>query len=96
VKKNVFSPMVAGWRNMCLMSLEEYDLTMSSQEIRDLQKSVEVKALNGGTRNELDVAFLSNNHFHVVECKTKTWKEEDSVSDAIYKLDTLKETPTRY
>ena len=61
-------------------------------EIRDLQKSVEVQAFDGGTRNELDVAFLSNNHFHVVECKTKTWKEQDSGSDAIYKLDTLKET----
>ncbi len=64
----------------------------TEDEIRDLQKSVAVKAVNGGTRNELDVAFLSNNHFHVIECKTKSWKEEDSGSDAIYKLDTLKET----
>ncbi len=61
-------------------------------EIRDLQKSVEVKSFIGGTRNELDVAFLSNNHFHVIECKTKSWKEDGSGSDAIYKLDTLKET----
>jgi len=61
-------------------------------EIRDLQKSVEVKAINGGIRNELDVAFLSNNHFHVIECKTKSWKESESGSDTIYKLDTLKET----
>jgi hypothetical protein len=57
-----------------------------------LYKNVEVKSFNGITKNELDVAFLSNNHFYVIECKTKNWKEEGSGSDAIYKLDTLKET----
>lgn len=82
-----------GWLEEYVFSeLQKISSSKQIHEIRDLQKSVEVQAINGRSNNELDVAFLSNNHFHVVECKTKTWKEDDSGSDAIYKLDTLKET----
>lgn len=82
-----------GWlEDHVFTELKKISSNKNFHEIRDLQKSVEVKAVNGGTRNELDVAFLSNNHFYVVECKTKNWKEKGSGSDAIYKLDTLKET----
>jgi len=81
-----------GWLEEYVFSVMRNISKSKDRDIKDLYKSVEVKSFNGITKNELDVAFLSNNHFYVIECKTKNWKEEGSGSDAIYKLDTLKET----
>lgn len=44
--------------------------------------------------NELDVAFLRNNRFHLIECKTKRFRGEtakEEGADALYKLDTLRD-----
>ncbi len=89
-KKRFFAN--GGWLEEYVFSVMRNISKSKERDIKDLYKSVEVKSFNGITRNELDVAFLSNNHFYVIECKTKNWKEEGSGSDTIYKLDTLKET----
>ncbi len=81
-----------GWLEEYVFSVMRNISKSKERDIKDLYKSVEVKSFNGITKNELDIAFLSNNHFYVIECKTKNWKEKGSGSDAIYKLDTLKET----
>ena len=62
------------------------------KEIQDLQRSVEVHHVSGGSHNELDVVFLADNRFHVIECKTKKWSDKAMADEAIYKLDTLKES----
>lgn len=62
------------------------------KEIQDLRRGIEVRSVTGGSHNELDVAFLADNRFYVVECKTRSWRDGDGGAEAIYKLDTLKET----
>jgi hypothetical protein len=39
--------------------------------------------------NELDVAFLARNRLHIVECKTRSFRERHSAAEAVYKLDAL-------
>jgi hypothetical protein len=62
--------------------------------IQDLATGLKVRSLdnkkhgNAGS-NELDVVFLAHNHLHIVECKTRNFKENDSAADAVYKLDSL-------
>ena len=46
------------------------------------------------THNELDVAFMANNHLHIIECKTKRMSGaavNAAVTDALYKLDSISE-----
>jgi len=62
------------------------------KEIQDLRRGVEVQSVTGGSHNELDVAFLADNRFYMVECKTRNWRDGTGGAEAIYKLDTLKET----
>jgi len=45
-----------------------------------------------GTENELDVAFMANNHLHIIECKTKRFtgaKAGLAGTDTLYKLDSI-------
>jgi len=53
--------------------------------IHDLAQGLEV--VRGEVRNELDVAFLCDNRLHLIECKTKQFKQGGS--DVVYKLDAL-------
>ncbi len=44
--------------------------------------------------NELDVAFLHDNRLHIIECKTRRFREsaeESAGAEALYKLDTLRD-----
>lgn len=41
--------------------------------------------------NEIDVLSVYRNNLYAFECKTRNFTEKDSASDAIYKLDSLKE-----
>ncbi len=66
--------------------------------IQDLARNLRVvrDTGHGAVENELDVVFLANNHFHLVECKTRRFPpnkagEDGPGAEAIYKLDTLKE-----
>jgi len=63
-------------------------------EIQDVAQNLKIARESKGRtiHNELDVAFLCNNHFHVVECKTRQMSQQSSQtgSEVLYKLDTLK------
>lgn len=62
--------------------------------MQDLAASVEVST-PGGSRNEIDVAFLWNNRLHLVECKTRVLRSADRErgpgAQTLYKLDSLSE-----
>jgi hypothetical protein len=64
--------------------------------IHDLARGVEVRfhQRDGEVRNELDVAFVADNHLFAIECKTRRYTvrpndEEDELTAALYKLYTL-------
>lgn len=47
-----------------------------------------------GIKNEIDVAFMAKNRLHIIECKTKRMKENQSgqsSADTVYKLDSISE-----
>lgn len=44
------------------------------------------------TSNEIDVAFMANNHFHIIECKTKRFvgnQAGTALTESLYKLDSI-------
>jgi hypothetical protein len=51
--------------------------------------------MKNGSLNEIDIAFLAENRFHIIVCKTKTFHKEahqySNASNMLYKLDTLKD-----
>ena len=68
--------------------LEEFVwLTMNkfkdNYNLKDLHLGLEMKSFDSGTKNELDVSFMLNNTFYVLECKTGLQKE---MLDNQYKL----------
>jgi hypothetical protein len=80
-----------------------YGLRGEVPEIQDVGRSVELcrDCTGKAVKNELDVAFLHNNHFYIIECKTKRFIDpkqtqtppsdfDTHAADALYKLDTLK------
>jgi hypothetical protein len=64
-------------------------------EIQDIAQTITVTRETRGQiiTNELDVAFLCNNHLHVIECKTRLLDRPSSQisTNILYKLDSLKE-----
>jgi hypothetical protein len=80
-----------GWLEEITFS---YIRSLSSEipELQDDGHSVEIeRTVNGKTiKNELDVVALVNNKLHVIECKTKKFKNGDG-SNMLYKLDSLAE-----
>lgn len=63
---------------------------LPNAKVKDKAMNVVVKS--GEVKNELDVAFISRNRLHILECKTRNYRgnEDESIRDAIYKLETLK------
>ncbi|MCW8932843.1 MAG: DUF1887 family CARF protein [Gammaproteobacteria bacterium] len=57
--------------------------------IQDIVIGLEIE-LPCGSRNELDVAFMANNRFYLIECKTKKYSGQSTGNNTLYKLDTLK------
>lgn len=55
--------------------------------IQDMALGLQLQ--HGNSKNELDVAILARNSLYIVECKTRNFKQNDSASDAIYKLHSL-------
>lgn len=57
--------------------------------IRDLIKNTTV--IRGQVRNELDIVFAANNQLHVIECKTKRFRDsmKNDNTNTVYKLDSL-------
>ncbi len=62
--------------------------------IQDLCTSLRVES-EGGSPNEIDVAFLWNNKLHLIECKTRTFRATGQQSgpgaNTLYKMDTLRD-----
>jgi len=65
--------------------------------IQDFGRNLTIVKKNNGApvKNELDVAFLSDNKLHIIECKTKRFDFNDGPdshgADVLYKLDTLRD-----
>ncbi len=64
--------------------------------IHDLAHAVEVARHSKGKAvpNELDVACLRNNRLHIIECKTRRFREagpDSAGAEALYKLDSLRD-----
>ncbi len=87
-----------GWLESHVFGLI-YGLRTRIPKIQDIGRSVEILRDSGGhaVKNELDVAFLCNNHLYIIECKTKRFQAKADPeqfdthgADALYKLDTLK------
>ena len=89
-----------GWLETYTYSLI-YGLRTDIPKIQDVGRSIELSRDSTGkaVKNELDVAFLHNNHLYIIECKTKRFKDKQTVdisdfdtpgAEALYKLDTLK------
>lgn len=57
--------------------------------IQDIAIGLEIE-LPCGSRNELDIAFMANNRFYLIECKTKKYSGQSAGNNTLYKLDTLK------
>ncbi|ALS34002.1 hypothetical protein PTRA_a2969 [Pseudoalteromonas translucida KMM 520] len=80
-----------GWLEEITFS---YIRSLSSEipELQDNGHSVEIeRSINGKTiKNELDVVALVNNKLHVIECKTKKFKNGEG-SNMLYKIDSLAE-----
>lgn len=90
-RKVVFSD-EAGRRFCQGLWLEEYAMLVLKDmatdcAIQDSAASV-VIASASGTRNEIDVAFLHGNTLFIVECKTANMYDQGT--EAIYKIDTIK------
>jgi hypothetical protein len=80
-----------GWLEEITFS---YIRSLSSEipELQDDGHSVEIeRTINGKTiKNELDVIALVNNKLHVIECKTRKFKNGDG-SNMLYKINSLAE-----
>ncbi len=66
----------------------------AAARIQDLAVNLKVRTLDNHLRgdagsNELDVAFLARHRLHIVECKTRSFRERHSAAEAVYKLDSL-------
>ncbi|MCH9698704.1 MAG: DUF1887 family protein, partial [Gammaproteobacteria bacterium] len=81
--------------------LEHYvfaELMQIGQHIPEIQDSaqaitIEHQLTGQAVQNELDVAFLCNNHFYVIECKTSLFDQQSGEqvgADVLYKLDSMK------
>ncbi len=63
--------------------------------LQDLARNVQMRA-HGGSQNEIDIALLRNNQFHLIECKTRRFLRDRNGqggggSDTLYKLDSLRD-----
>lgn len=76
-----------------------FGLRQELPKIQDIDRGIEIIRQHTGkaVKNELDVAFLHNNHLYLIECKTKRFEINPEHSkihtdgvEVIYKLDTLK------
>ncbi len=80
-----------GWLEVHLAST----IRQLAQQLPDLQDhamGLEVENIRTKVKNELDNVILFNNTLHIIECKTKYFKQGGNHPDgtqAIYKLDTL-------
>jgi len=82
-----------GWLENHVFALI-FGMRTKRSHITDVIKGLHVVRHNGTVKNEIDVAAMSHNRLHVIECKTrkfsKSTDDNDAANTAIYRLDTLK------
>ncbi|KAA3641314.1 MAG: DUF1887 family protein, partial [Proteobacteria bacterium] len=82
-----------GWLENHVFALI-YGMRKNRPHITDVVKGLHVVRHNGVVKNEIDVAAMSHNRLHVIECKTrkfsKSTDDNAAANSAIYRLDTLK------
>lgn len=87
-----------GWLETHVFALL-YGLRSRLPTLQDIGRSVEIlrNSSRQAVKNELDVAFLCNNHLYIIECKTKRFQDkanpetyDSHAAEVLYKLDTLK------
>ncbi len=78
-----------GWLEALVFS-EISKIKRENPILQDAQQSLVVRqsANNNVTCNELDVIALANNKLHIIECKTKHFKQGNG-NDVVYKIDSL-------
>ncbi len=83
-----------GWLEQYVYA-ELLQIRQKIPEIQDIAQTITVARQSHGQtiHNELDVAFLCNNHLYVVECKTMQLDQQSNRAgtETLYKLDSLKE-----
>ena len=82
-----------GWLENHVFALI-YGMRKNRPHITDVAKGLKVVRHNGAVKNEIDVATMSHNRLHVIECKTQKFSKSSddnaAANTAIYRLDTLK------
>lgn len=82
-----------GWLENHVFSLI-YGMRKRRSHIKDVAKGLQVVRHQGVVKNEIDVAAMSHNRLHVIECKTRKFSKSSddnaAANTAIYRLDTLK------
>ncbi len=86
---------MGGWMEVYVFD-EVRRLRDAHPRIHDVAWGVNVNREQRGNQipNELDVVFLHNNRLHIIECKTRRFREEGEDSagaEALYKLDALRD-----
>jgi len=60
-----------------------------SQSIQDIARNISITR-QSKTKNEIDIGLIKANRLHLIECKTKRYKDNNS-ADPLYKLDSLRD-----
>jgi hypothetical protein len=60
-----------------------------SQAIQDIARNISITR-QSKTKNEIDIGLIKANRLHLIECKTKRYKDNNS-ADPLYKLDSLRD-----
>ena len=86
---------MGGWMEAYVFD-EVRRLRKSQPHIHDVAWGVNVNREQRGKQvpNELDVVFLYNNRLHIIECKTRRFRnegEDSAGAEALYKLDALRD-----
>ena len=86
---------MGGWMEAYVFDVVR-QLRKQDSHIHDIAWGVNVNREQHGEQvpNELDVVFLRNNRLHIIECKTRRFREEGEDSagaEALYKLDALRD-----
>lgn len=82
-----------GWLENHVFSLL-YGMRKNRPALKDINKGMTIVRNQGTVRNELDVVAMCHNRLHIIECKTRRFKNSKdgntAANSAIYRLDTIK------
>lgn len=65
-----------------------------SLDIQDIACNITISRQPAGkatVKNEMDIGLIKANRLHLIECKTKSYKDFEQGADVLYKLDSLRD-----